>query len=327
MKIKIPPALALWLIAPVFGELFSGSSPLNEYIHPVTFLTLGLLYGCGAIIVRELVVRWKKGWLAVLLLGMAYGIYEEGLLVQSFFDPTWMDLGELAHYGRLAGVNWVWAEHLTLFHALISISASIAFVEILYPEQRGEPWIKGRFWWIANWVGFIGIYLIWEAMTTFDPGIWKLLSMIAILILGISARLLPTRVLPPSYQTAPRPRRFFWIAFLGWLIQFLLVYSNVDKTPFIVPMLELLVLDSFILFLVLRWNGNGAAWDDRHRMALIHGALSFFLVFTALIAGKQYPVLVFTNPIFLICLWWAYRKVNKEQPRAVAHAIQPAEGQ
>ena len=84
MKLKkIPPALILLVTAPVFGELFSASSPFNEFINPVTFITLALLYGCGAIIVRELLVRWRKGWLSLLLLGCAYGIYEEGLLVQS----------------------------------------------------------------------------------------------------------------------------------------------------------------------------------------------------------------------------------------------------
>ena len=178
-KIKIPPSLALWIVAPIFGELFSGSSPLNEYINPVTFLTLGLLYGSGAIICRELVIRWNKGWVSLLLLGFAYGIYEEGLLVQSFFDPGWMDLGVLATYGRVAGVNWVWTEHLTIFHALISILASVAFVEILYPQRRRESWVH-RFWWVVNWIGFIGIYVVWAVMTTYDPGLWRIVSVLTI---------------------------------------------------------------------------------------------------------------------------------------------------
>jgi hypothetical protein len=55
-----------------------------------------------------------------------------------------MDLGTLAVYGRVAGVNWVWAEHLTLYHALISIAASITFVEMLYPERRYERWVTTR---------------------------------------------------------------------------------------------------------------------------------------------------------------------------------------
>jgi len=88
MNKKIKPALVLFLTAPIFGELFSGSSPLNEFLNPITFTILSLLYGCGATLVRELVIRWQKGWISIFLLGAAYGIYEEGIMVQSFFDPT-----------------------------------------------------------------------------------------------------------------------------------------------------------------------------------------------------------------------------------------------
>ena len=204
---RIPPALALFVIAPVFGELFSGSSPLNEFVNPITFLILALLYGCGAIIVRELVIRWNKGWLSMFLLGLAYGIYEEGIMVQSFFDPTWMDLGALAVYGRVAGVNWVWAEHLAIFHALISIAASVAFVETLYPEQRQSRWVTSRLWWWGNWIGFLGVYLIWELATTYDPGIWKWISWLAVLFLVLTARLIPAQVFTPVDRQPLRPRR------------------------------------------------------------------------------------------------------------------------
>lgn len=57
-RLRKPPALLLFFIAPVFGELFPGSSPLNEFIHPLTLLILAMLYGSGAIIAREWVVRW-----------------------------------------------------------------------------------------------------------------------------------------------------------------------------------------------------------------------------------------------------------------------------
>jgi hypothetical protein len=322
MKRSLPPALALFLIAPIFGELFSGSSPLNEYINPVTFITLGLLYGCGAIIVRELTVRWNKGWMAVLLLGMAYGIYEEGPLVQSFFDPGWMDLGNLAVYGRALGVNWVWTEHLTIFHALISISASIAFVEILYPEQRTQSWVTTRGWWIANWAGFIGIYLIWEIFTTYDAGIWKLLSWLTVFGLGLLARFLPTRVLPPFNPPVPPPARFWWTGFLGFFFQFFFIYTAAERgvIPFPVTMLGILLFDLFILWLVLRWSGNGAAWDDRHRLALVNGALMLLLALVPLTSGAQYPITYITNPIFILLLWLAARRVNKQAALHLAPA-------
>ncbi len=313
MKLRIPPALALLIVAPVFGEVVSGSTRLNEFFNPVTFITEVMLYGCGAIIVRELVVRWKKGWLAMLLLGMAYGIYEEGLLVQSFFDPTWKDLGVLATYGRAAGVNWVWTEHLIIFHALISISASITFVEILYPGQRFDSWVKSRVWWIVNWAAFIAVLFLWKMLIKYNSGIWQIVSTLTILLLATFARLFPDRILPPLNKTAPRPARFWWAGFLGYLIQFFLIYSisSSGGLPFPILMSLILLFDAFVLWLLLRWNGNGASWDDRHRLALLSGALCFFLIFLPLTSNGKYPISYFSSPLFLILLWLASRKVNQ----------------
>jgi len=45
------------------------------------------LYGSGALVIRELRVRWNKGIGTTLLLGSAYAMIEEGLMVASFFNP------------------------------------------------------------------------------------------------------------------------------------------------------------------------------------------------------------------------------------------------
>ena len=97
---KVPPALILFFLAPAIAELLSGSAPPSEFFNPVGFLLLASLYGSGALIVRELKVRWNKGYVSLFILGAAYGILEEGLMVKSFFDPNWMDLGILGSYGR-----------------------------------------------------------------------------------------------------------------------------------------------------------------------------------------------------------------------------------
>ena len=135
------PGLTLLLLAPVLGELVSAHQSPLEFINPLNFLILSLPYGFGALICRELVVRWKKGWLSLLLLGVAYGIYEEALVVYSIFDPNWTELGNLARYGFFAGVNWTWGLLTVHFHALISIAASVVLSELLFPERRGEPWL------------------------------------------------------------------------------------------------------------------------------------------------------------------------------------------
>ncbi len=141
---RIPPALVLFFLAPAIGELLSGSAPPVEFFNPFSILLLSALYGSGALLARELALRWGKRWPTILTLGLAYGIVEEGLMVKSFFDPAWMDLGLLGVYGRWAGVNWVWAVMLTLYHAVVSIAIPIMLVELIYPGQRDEPWLGRR---------------------------------------------------------------------------------------------------------------------------------------------------------------------------------------
>ena len=121
---KGSPALVLFLLVPAIAELLLGSAPPAEFFNPISFLLLASLYGSGAIIVRELKIRWNKGYVSLFVLGAAYGIIEEGLMVKSFFDPKWMDLGILGIYGRWQGVNWVWVEWLTIYHAIFSIAPS-----------------------------------------------------------------------------------------------------------------------------------------------------------------------------------------------------------
>jgi hypothetical protein len=303
----------LWLIAPVFGELFSGSTPLNEYLSPFTFLILGMLYGSGAILIRELLIRWRGGWLSLVLLGAAYGIYEEGLVVRSFFDPNWMDLEKLGVYGRVGGVNWVWAEHLTVFHALVSIAASITFTKILYPDRRSESWVgpRGLAW---HAIAFAAMLPIGSLLNPYDaPDVWLGACWLAIVLLALAAWRAPMSLKAKSVFTPPRPRRFWWIAFLATFGQFFIVYFTAEKNspPFFVSMVLIALYDLFILWLILRWSGMGRGWDDRHRLALISGSLSFFLILGPLATNGAYPVMYFSNPVFIIGLWWVYRKVDR----------------
>ena len=69
-----------------------------------------------------------------MLLGLTYGIIEEGLAVKPFFDPGWPDLNRLAVYGRYLGVNIVWAFWLSIFHAVYNISIPVLLAQIAHPE-------------------------------------------------------------------------------------------------------------------------------------------------------------------------------------------------
>ncbi len=314
-KRGISPALALWLIAPIFGEMVSGSTPLNEYLSPFT-IVLCMLYGSGALLIRELLVRWGKSWRGLLLLGAAYGIFEEGLMVRSFFDPEWPDLGALGVYGRAAGVNWVWTEHLIVFHMLISVAASIVFVEILYPDRRAESWIGPR-GWAWNVFALAATLPLGGLMNRYNtPDVWLGVGWLAIALLALAAwRAGPARAAVKETRTTrvPSPWLFGWTGFLGTFIQLVIIYNTggQNRPPFLVTMLLVALFDTFVLWLILRWSGNAQAWDDRHRLALIDGALSLFLILTPLVTKGQYPAMYFSNPVLLVILWWVSHKVGQ----------------
>jgi hypothetical protein len=156
---SVPPAVVLFFLSAAVAELLSGSAPPSEFFNPVSFVLLSCLYGSGAVLARELKVRWNKGYVSLFVLGAAYAIIEEGLMVKSFFDPTWMDIGILGVYGRWQGINWVWTEWLTIYHAIFSIAIPVTLVELLYLNQRNQSWINNK--------KFAGLAVLLAGVTAF----------------------------------------------------------------------------------------------------------------------------------------------------------------
>jgi hypothetical protein len=278
---RIPPGLTLLLLAPILGELVSCHQTPLDFIQPLNFLLLSLPYGFGALICRELVVRWRKGGFSLLLLGLAYGIYEEGVVVRSLFDPRWDELRALAQYNHVAGVNWTWSAMVIHFHTLISIGASVMLAEILYAGQRRQRWLSDR----GLIACFLGL-LLWAPlgwwMTSFRPAVvWYIVAWMAVIILAWMAHRLPAFLRPQFRRAVPHPLTFFLLGSVNMSAFFFTVFLTAEagRPPLLVTMIFLVLLDVVTLSLILRWSNHGAGWDDRHRLALIAGFLAFFIYF------------------------------------------------
>lgn len=137
-RLKLVALLAI--ATPGIPEYLTGSWKLSSlFSNPLNFtifliLNIGL-YTSGALLVREYSVAFRKGWLSVFILGCAYGIVEEAIALHTFFQVTGNPVGFLGYYGRFAGVDWVWAFGLTVFHAIFSITLPILLISIAYPES------------------------------------------------------------------------------------------------------------------------------------------------------------------------------------------------
>lgn len=119
------PVLLVLLLAPFLGECMSGATPPLDLLLPWNLALFVALYGCGALLCREVVVRRGLGLAGLLWMGAAYGVYEEALVDRFWFSPTaWHDLG-VGGYGVLWHTNVLVAVHLTLFHVAATVAGSV----------------------------------------------------------------------------------------------------------------------------------------------------------------------------------------------------------
>ncbi|CAM5494556.1 hypothetical protein SRIMM317S_04274 [Streptomyces rimosus subsp. rimosus] len=88
-------AFALVLLAPLVGVHFLGNTPMSDL--GALFLYLPL-YGCAALLIREIARRTGRGWPTMLLLAAAYGLFEEGPVDQMLWNP---------HYGTADFGPWL----------------------------------------------------------------------------------------------------------------------------------------------------------------------------------------------------------------------------
>lgn len=192
---KFLPALVLFLLAPFVGEVLPGARPIESMLNPFNFIVLTTLYGSGAIIIRETVIHWRKGWPSIILLGFAYGIVEEGIGAQSFANPAWAGLSVPAMYGRFLGVNWVWIFQILLYHSLVSISLSILIVSFLFPKRRGERYTSPRTLGICFAALILNLALEVFVLFPYNAGISYYIAMIgAIIMLSVLAKKVPSNM-------------------------------------------------------------------------------------------------------------------------------------
>lgn len=137
---RVAPALGLFLLAPFIGEFLLGNLTLGE-------LGLGILlapmYGCGALLVREVARRTGRGWPTMVLLAAAYALVEEGPVDQLLWSDSYAgaDLLHNATFLPALGMSVGLTQTILALHTVWSICVPIAIVESLVPARRTTPWL------------------------------------------------------------------------------------------------------------------------------------------------------------------------------------------
>jgi hypothetical protein len=271
------PTLALLVLSPFLAECLTGSTPIALLLNPFAFLIsaafLAGLYGAGVLLVRELTVRWKRGWESVLLLGAGYGILEEGVAVHTFFATGGPTVGVFTTYGHFLGTNWVWAVGLAGFHGMYSIALPILLVSLWYPEWRERPLLEGRRFPTVVAVFALTVLLL----SLFYPYAPSALGFVGCLLaaagLGLLAWKLPRGVLLAPAGTPGPSRTGLLLCGAAYLPAWLLVGGLGASARLPVPVTIVLVLLLAELPVLLGFRYIGRLDDPSRAFAFASGAV------------------------------------------------------
>jgi hypothetical protein len=319
------PILFLLALTPGIPEYLSGSSSVAYLaLFPggtvVFFLFLGLnlgLYGPGVLLLREAWIRWGRSWGALLLLGTAYGLLEEGTALSTLFNPNASVVGGLGHYGRFVGVNWVWLIGVIGVHVVLSVGIPLVLLGLALPETRGRPLLSPRALRTA-----VAVYAVDIVVLVFIANYWRVepgwiagAAVVAGLLWVVAWRLPKGFLNPPQRKPTYGPRVALLLGLCYFPVLLLVPAFGGDAR---LPAALTGAIDlgfAGLLFWAVR-RGIGHERNDAQLTALSLGATLPIALF-GLIAQLRLPVVLgidLVYALFFYALWTHYRPTREKAP-------------
>ena len=287
---RIAPAVALFFLAPLIAEYLIGYLPATGNFGEMIFglLFLAPLYGGAAIIIREVARRTGRGWPTIVLLGLAFGFFQAGIIDHSLFNPSylsiegWPDVPNLT-YIPLFGVSVYNVLTFIIGHVIWSICAPIAIIETFVPRhERSKPWLGNFGMAVTSVLYLLGSAIIFWGTAEEDqflPSVSQFIGTAVVVAAFIAMAFIVRRQSrPPVNLSLPGP----WVVGATSLVL-------LNMPTLIEIALELLGISSLFMMgwtgaalnlalvwvlavLVWRWSQR-KGWSTAHILALVGGAL------------------------------------------------------
>ncbi|HEY7021389.1 MAG TPA: hypothetical protein VH349_09755 [Ktedonobacterales bacterium] len=283
------PVAVLIVLSPVLTELLAGIVTISRLWLLIPEMAV---YGGAALMIREVTRRQGRGWGTILLLGVAFAVLEECVILQTSLTPQFFPAGTDS-FGWAFGVQWSYFVAMLGYESVYAIVLPIALTEILFPARRNEPWLSLRglaitavifalasvgVWWLWSHVGVAR----YSGAVTISPLNVILGAVIALMLAGGTLAL--RRNPRPSAGAARPGRRRAWWPWMLWLIAFIfglfwwilvvLAYlpANVASGGSLLVPIIFGAVWGLLAYVTIRWLSGATNWQDRHRLALIFGA-------------------------------------------------------
>jgi len=303
-------------LTPGIPEFLSGSTSLEPLVlNPLIFFlflpfNLGL-YGPGALLIREAVIRWHKGWATVIALGGAYAIVEEGLGVQTLFYARAAPVGNLGTYGHAFGVNWVWTTGILMVHIVFSIGLPLLLLGWALPETRGVSLLSRRGIVVALGILIVDVSVL-AAFTSRQYGFFYGLPILLASLVAIAGLVFLGYVLPRQLlRTTEGPQRFpRWTLLVSGFVLLLGTFfiEAAHRPAYYFPLVTVFLL--LLFYAGLLWfvrSALGPATNVRGGVAFAAGAIGSVMIF-GFVSEIRLPIVALADLAACLFLWHLWKR-------------------
>lgn len=313
------PILTVLLVTPFLTELLSNNLLPSFFFRPITFFCLATIaYGFPVLLLREFAVRRNLGIPAMILLGLAYGMYNEGILAKTFYLAQNVPVNTFDNYGFIAGIAVPWAITISVWHSTHAFLYPLLLTYWLFPGQRQQAWLsRTSIIWIATPTVLLSTLIFFTRSSDRAPALWPhyLLMLAGIgCLLWLAARWPAVAQLADNMTFRVRPIVWGGLYYLALLLVPIIFSKARLPTP--------LFYGYFILIGVLIFRRLG-----RHSVVPVTTALLFaagdqiVLVAFNIMVSMSHTSLqeLIANILFMVvflCLvfWLRYRMKHSLQP-------------
>lgn len=333
---ELAPAITLIFAAPFVAEVLSGATRLSVIF---VFIPESMVWGCGALIIREVVCRWRGGWTSMFLLALALSTAEEMVIQQTSIAPLpWP--GANAAYGRAWGVNWIYLLYMLGYESVWVVLVPVLLTYLIFPARRAGRWLSTRGSIISGGVFLLGSFIAWFAWTQqarpivlraapYRPPAALITAGLAAIALfataGWGVRNVHTQRSPS--RKAPKPALLGMAGFaLGMCWNFLIwtIFAASAPAPAQVVFVAGVLWAVLAAAVVRRWESAGN-WGRMHEYALVFSAAVVCMVSSLLQSSAWARVdqvgAAIMDLIALACLIALGRKLARDAPHS--HRAEP----
>lgn len=266
---RLGPVLALFFLAPLVAEFFLGDFPITLLPLLVVFAPM---YGGAAVLIREVTRRTGRGRATMLLLALAYGVLEEGLVTQSLFDPNFLNAHLLDDgFVPALGTAIPWLVFVLSLHTFWSVNVPVAIVEEAVPSRRTTPWLGRGGLTVVSVLFGLGTVAMFAQSQQISHGFMATPAQLGVsagtvVLLIVAAFLVPSTSAKRA-GTVPNGWVLLGVGIAGGLL-----FMSGLALPALPGIAAMLLAPALVGVLVARWAARDG-WGQWQRLGLTAGTL------------------------------------------------------